>query len=80
MWVLTGDKQETAINIGYSCKLLQPAMTVVKLDGSDDVSVGKKLSDLCRTFGAIKQKQNLILQALEQITNAAHLVAGAVKL
>ena len=35
LWVLTGDKQETAINIGYSCKLLQPAMTVVKLDGSD---------------------------------------------
>lgn len=22
IWVLTGDKQETAINIGYSCKLL----------------------------------------------------------
>ena len=79
LWVLTGDKQETAINIGYSCKLLQPAMTVVKLDGSDDVSVGTKLNNLCRTFGAIKRKQNLILQALEQITNAAHLVAGAVK-
>ena len=23
VWVLTGDKLETAINIGYSCKLLQ---------------------------------------------------------
>lgn len=22
IWVLTGDKQETAINIGYSCQLL----------------------------------------------------------
>ena len=22
VWVLTGDKQETAINIGYSCQLL----------------------------------------------------------
>nr|CAI5828685.1 unnamed protein product [Callosobruchus analis] len=22
VWVLTGDKQETAINIGYSCRLL----------------------------------------------------------
>ena len=22
LWVLTGDKQETAVNIGYSCKLL----------------------------------------------------------
>ena len=26
LWVLTGDKQETAINIGYSCQLLRPEM------------------------------------------------------
>lgn len=26
MWVLTGDKQETAINIGMSCRLLHPNM------------------------------------------------------
>lgn len=26
IWVLTGDKQETAINIGYSCKLLSHGM------------------------------------------------------
>lgn len=26
VWVLTGDKIETAINIGYSCKLLQNDM------------------------------------------------------
>lgn len=24
VWVLTGDKQETAINIAYACKLLHP--------------------------------------------------------
>jgi phospholipid-transporting ATPase len=29
MWVLTGDKQETAINIGYSCRLLQPGMDLI---------------------------------------------------
>ena len=27
-WVLTGDKVETAINIGYSCRLLTQAMDV----------------------------------------------------
>jgi len=27
VWVLTGDKVETAINIGYSCKLLKEHMT-----------------------------------------------------
>lgn len=26
VWVLTGDKQETAINIGYACKLLTPGI------------------------------------------------------
>ena len=26
LWVLTGDKIETAINIGYSCKLLDKEM------------------------------------------------------
>lgn len=29
VWVLTGDKQETAINIGYSCKLLSPEQQLV---------------------------------------------------
>ena len=28
VWVLTGDKQETAINIAYSCALFQPNMEV----------------------------------------------------
>ncbi|XP_061633577.1 phospholipid-transporting ATPase ID isoform X2 [Phyllopteryx taeniolatus] len=28
-WVLTGDKQETAVNIGYSCKMLTDDMTEV---------------------------------------------------
>uniref|UniRef100_A0A669C2W0 Phospholipid-transporting ATPase n=1 Tax=Oreochromis niloticus TaxID=8128 RepID=A0A669C2W0_ORENI len=29
IWVLTGDKQETAVNIGYSCKMLTDDMTEV---------------------------------------------------
>lgn len=28
VWVLTGDKQETAVNIAYSCALFQPNMEV----------------------------------------------------
>ena len=32
VWVLTGDKQETAINIGYACKLLSSDVTVLKLN------------------------------------------------
>ena len=29
VWMLTGDKLETAENIGKSCKLLQPDFTVM---------------------------------------------------
>lgn len=39
VWVLTGDKQETAINIGYSCKLLSHGMELIILnEDSLDVS------------------------------------------
>ncbi|KAF9556105.1 hypothetical protein EC968_008445, partial [Mortierella alpina] len=29
VWVLTGDRQETAINIGYSCKLINEEMSLI---------------------------------------------------
>ncbi|CAG0923824.1 unnamed protein product [Notodromas monacha] len=29
VWILTGDKQETAINIAYSCKLIDPTMALL---------------------------------------------------
>ena len=29
MWVLTGDRQETAINIGMSCRLISESMNLV---------------------------------------------------
>ena len=32
VWMLTGDKRETAINIGYSCRLIKGCSTVVILD------------------------------------------------
>lgn len=40
IWVLTGDKQETAINIGYSCKLITHDMDLIILnEESLDVSI-----------------------------------------
>jgi len=32
VWVLTGDKQETALNIAYSCKLFSSTMDIIKLN------------------------------------------------
>ncbi|GAA6111613.1 phospholipid-transporting ATPase IB isoform X1 [Tachysurus ichikawai] len=40
IWVLTGDKQETAINIGYSCRLVSHGMSLIIVnEDSLDVSV-----------------------------------------
>jgi P-type E1-E2 ATPase len=38
VWILTGDKIETAVNIGYSCKLLSEKTNLVYLiDEKHDV-------------------------------------------
>ncbi|KAK6326887.1 hypothetical protein J4Q44_G00025320 [Coregonus suidteri] len=44
IWVLTGDKQETAVNIGYSCKMLTGDMTeVFIISGQTVLSVREEL-------------------------------------
>ena len=39
VWVLTGDKIETAINIGFSCKLLNNEMERIVVDGVSEQEV-----------------------------------------
>ncbi|EPY52470.1 P-type ATPase [Schizosaccharomyces cryophilus OY26] len=34
LWVLTGDKVETATNIGYSCNLLESGMSIIRIDST----------------------------------------------
>ncbi|KAI5966100.1 DNF3 [Candida margitis] len=47
MWMLTGDKRETAINIGYSCRLIKDYSTVTILSSDE----GKQaVSDKIRSF------------------------------
>jgi magnesium-transporting ATPase (P-type) len=51
VWVLTGDKMETAINIGYSCRLLTSRMVLIKvLDRGDAASVHAQLRKLVQHF------------------------------
>ena len=39
VWVLTGDKKETAINIGYSCSLLTNEVERVYVDGNSSAEI-----------------------------------------
>ncbi|KAI1711366.1 cation transport ATPase (P-type) domain-containing protein [Ditylenchus destructor] len=49
LWVLTGDKTETAINIGYSCHLLTEDMKeVFVIDGKEEREVECQLKDIRR--------------------------------
>ncbi|RRT68387.1 hypothetical protein GW17_00020572 [Ensete ventricosum] len=43
IWVLTGDKMETAINIGYACSLLRQGMKqiIITLDGPEIIRLEK---------------------------------------
>ncbi|KAE9598321.1 hypothetical protein Lal_00004150 [Lupinus albus] len=45
VWVLTGDKQETAISIGYSSKLLTRNMTQIVINSNNKESCRRKLQD-----------------------------------
>ncbi|KAE8811574.1 phospholipid-transporting ATPase 1-like [Hordeum vulgare] len=50
VWILTGDKQETAISIGYSCKLLTNDMTQIVINNNSKESCKKSLEEaLART-------------------------------
>ncbi|KAF2070558.1 hypothetical protein CYY_008121 [Polysphondylium violaceum] len=43
IWVLTGDKQETAINIGFSCHLLNSDMRIIILNGKTEEEVQNQI-------------------------------------
>jgi len=48
IWVLTGDKEETAINIGYACKLLTNKMKLICLNQSNKSAIKAQLNVLQR--------------------------------
>ncbi|XP_023814755.1 phospholipid-transporting ATPase IA isoform X6 [Oryzias latipes] len=58
IWILTGDKQETAINIGHSCKLLTKNMGMLVIN-EDSLDVTREtLSYHCGMLGDALYKDN----------------------
>jgi len=60
-WVLTGDKIETAINIGYSCKLLNDKLEKVIIDGKEVMEVEKILDEKLDYIKTKKRGRQLAL-------------------
>ena len=46
VWVLTGDKVETAINIGFSCKLLNNHMNLFIINEQEEKELRKEIRAL----------------------------------
>lgn len=46
LWILTGDKMETAINIGYSCGLLYNEGRTIQINSCVEEEVHKQISNL----------------------------------
>ncbi|KAK9016156.1 hypothetical protein V6N11_007236 [Hibiscus sabdariffa] len=51
VWVLTGDKQETAISIGLSCKLLTADMQKIIINGNSEEECRNLLTDAKTRYG-----------------------------
>ncbi|KAL4381930.1 hypothetical protein AHAS_Ahas04G0182700 [Arachis hypogaea] len=72
VWVLTGDKQETAISIGLSCKLLTADMQQIIINGTSEADCRNLLGDAKAKYGVRsssnqnrKQKSNAGLGDLD---------------
>ncbi|XP_077477782.1 phospholipid-transporting ATPase VD isoform X2 [Stigmatopora argus] len=46
IWVLTGDKQETAVNVAYACRLVGPEDQILRLNCENQDDCGTLLEDL----------------------------------
>eukprot|EP00762_Andalucia_godoyi_P004804 ANDGO_07205.mRNA.1 Phospholipid-transporting ATPase 3 len=53
-WVLTGDKQETAINIGFACALLDDTQEIAVVNATDEASFRVSLNESMKKISAAR--------------------------
>uniref|UniRef100_A0AAQ5YSA2 Phospholipid-transporting ATPase n=1 Tax=Amphiprion ocellaris TaxID=80972 RepID=A0AAQ5YSA2_AMPOC len=81
IWVLTGDKQETAVNIGYSCKMLTDDMTeVFIISGHTVQSVRQELRSASEGWGEACFMSNGFKEGQEGENSAAAAEEGGKQL
>jgi len=59
VWILTGDKQETAISIGYSCKLLTNEMTQIVINNNSKESCQRSLVEALATTKKLRAASSI---------------------
>ncbi|KAG5039270.1 hypothetical protein JHK85_011746 [Glycine max] len=72
LWVLTGDKMETAVNIGYACSLLRQDMKqiVITLDSPDILSLEKQGDKEALSKASLESIKKQIREGISQIKSA----------
>ncbi|XP_004299251.1 PREDICTED: putative phospholipid-transporting ATPase 9 [Fragaria vesca subsp. vesca] len=71
LWVLTGDKMETAINIGYACSLLRQGMKQIIISSeTSEAKALEKVEDKSKVATALKES------VIHQISEAKALLAS----
>ncbi|XP_021916741.1 phospholipid-transporting ATPase IA isoform X4 [Zootermopsis nevadensis] len=65
VWVLTGDKQETAINIGYSCKLIVHGMPLLIINEDSLDNTREVIARHSSEFGDQLRKQNEVALVID---------------
>ncbi|KAM9169387.1 phospholipid-transporting ATPase IB-like [Pangshura tecta] len=58
IWILTGDKQETALNIGYSCRLVSQNMSLILVNEDSLDATRASLTHHCTNLGDSLGKEN----------------------
>ncbi|NXK47435.1 AT8A2 ATPase, partial [Chauna torquata] len=58
IWILTGDKQETALNIGYSCRLISQSMSLILVNEDSLDATRASLTHHCTNLGESLGKEN----------------------
>jgi phospholipid-translocating ATPase len=57
VWMLTGDKMETAENIGLSCKMITESSYIIKIKELNIIDLDKKLNEVLEEIAKIKQER-----------------------
>lgn len=81
VWVLTGDKQDTAISIGLSCKLLTSNMQRIVVNGNSENECQELLSDAMVRYGVKSTKGRIVnMQSTENAETDHHKIPYETKL
>ncbi|GMN42516.1 hypothetical protein TIFTF001_011718 [Ficus carica] len=79
IWVLTGDKMETAINIGYACSLLRQDMKhiVITLDSPDIIAMEKQGDKEAVAKASLESARRQLGEGISEIESAGKISNSA---